>query len=146
MWSPHGPEPDSIDTVLARQKDLQYASRVKNVALRQRQLHRLRHIVAELVKRLPAEAQQDAMVREMAAYGCLTRMHVVRLLAKPLPQDDHSKDIDFSEEGIRTRWQAGLEDAERALAARPWTAPVDPLDGLILHEFPHDAALAPATP
>ncbi|WP_431272196.1 DUF3734 domain-containing protein [Dankookia sp. P2] len=42
-------------------------------------------------------------MRELAAYGCRTVMHVVRLLAPGLDQEDHAKDIDFSRAGIRAR-------------------------------------------
>ena len=52
-----------------------------------------------------------------------TRMHVVRLLAPPLAGEDHSKDIDFSPEGIRARWAAGYADTARVLAQAPWTHP-----------------------
>ena len=65
---------------------------------------------------------------------CLTRMHVVRLLAPPLAGEDHSKDIDFSPEGIRARWAAGYADTARVLAQAPWTHPYDPIEGFILHD------------
>jgi NTE family protein len=70
----------------------------------------------------------------LAGYGCLTRMHVVRLLAPPLAGEDHSKDIDFSAEGISARWAAGYADTVRVLAQKPWTHEFDPMEGLILHE------------
>ena len=75
------------------------------------------------------------MVRQMAAYGCLTQMHVVRLLAPRLDNEDHTKDIDFSRAGIRARWAAGYDDAKRALEQAPWERDVDPLEGFHLHEL-----------
>ncbi len=38
---------------------------------------------------LPAEARADPEIAAMAGYGCLTRMHVVRLLAPPLAGEDY---------------------------------------------------------
>lgn len=134
VWNPNGPEPDSILKVMNRQKDLQYSSRAGALIARQRQIHRLRHIISELSARLPQEAMHDNLVREMASYGCPTRMHVVRLLAPQVRGEDHAKDIDFSPSGIKTRWQAGYADANRVLKAQPWAAPVDPIEGFILHE------------
>ena len=96
MWAPNGPEPDSIGKVLARQKDLQYSSRAATHIARQKQLHRLRHVIMELAAKLPHEVANSPEVHELASYGCVTRMHVVRLLAPPLAGEDHSKDIDFS--------------------------------------------------
>ena len=119
MWNPTGPEPDTIWEVLHRQKDIQYSSRIANHIMRQREAHRLRHVINELVKCMPDEARRSTMVRELAAYGCPTRMHVVRLLAPRLENESHIKDIDFSPSGIRSRWQAGYGDTCRALARAP---------------------------
>lgn len=134
MWSPSGPEPDSIWSVLSRQKDLQYSSRAITHIARQKQIHKLRHVIAELTRRLPPEALATNEVGALAAYGCRTQMHVIRLLAPPLAGEDHSKDIDFSPGGIKSRWEAGYADTARVLARSPWTHCVDPMDGIILHE------------
>ncbi len=134
MWGPNGPEPDSLWSVMGRQKDLQYASRAVSHIRRQKQIHNLRHIIAELAEKLPAEARADPEIAAMAAHGCTTRMHVVRLLAPPLAGEDHSKDIDFSAKGIHARWEAGHADTERALAEMPWGQEFDRTEGFILHE------------
>lgn len=134
IWQPHGPEPADMVRVMARQKDLQYASRATAQVVRQKQIHRLRHVIAELVRELPEAQRESPEIRRLAGYGCLTRMHVVRLLAPALAGEDHTKDIDFSPEGIGCRWQAGLADARRVLAQQPWTHEFDPLEGFILHE------------
>jgi NTE family protein len=134
MWAPAGPEPDSIWSVLSRQKDLQYSSRAITHIARQKQIHKLRHVIAMLADKLPAEVRATNEARELAAYGCPTQMHVIRLLSPPLTGEDHSKDIDFSPRGIRARWEAGYAHTARVLAQAPWTACVDPMDGIILHE------------
>jgi NTE family protein len=138
MWNPVGPEPETIWDVLHRQKDIQYSSRVANHIARQLQTHRLRHVIKELVEYVPEDVRNSAAVRELAGYGCLTRMHVVRLLAPRIDNEDHTKDVDFSPAGIRTRWDAGYANARRAIELAPWRGEFDPLDGVILHE-PHDA-------
>jgi NTE family protein len=134
VWSPNGPEPDSIGQVMSRQKDLQYSSRAASHIARQKQIHRLRHVIAELAKRLPEDERKRAEVKALTHYGCLTRMHVVRLLAPPLDGEDHAKDIDFSPAGISARWDAGYTETSRVLAQQPWTHQFDPVEGFILHE------------
>ena len=136
MWNPTGPEPGTIWEVLHRQKDIQYSSRIANHIVRQREAHRLRHVVNELVKYVPDEVRKSALVRELAAYGCPTRMHVVRLLAPRLDNENHTKDVDFSPSGIRQRWEAGYADTTRALRRAAWTDDCDLLEGVILHEPP----------
>jgi len=82
---------------------------------------------------VPHEVRTDE-VRELAAYGCPTRMHVVRLLAPRLDNESHLKDIDFSPSGIRQRWHAGYADTCRALARAAWIGEFQPLDAVVLHE------------
>jgi NTE family protein len=134
MWNPTGAEPETIWEVLNRHKDIQYSSRVASHIARQRQVHKLRHVVSELVKLIPEEKRKHARVRELRQYGCLTRMHVVRLLAPRLGNENHTKDIDFSPAGIGSRWEAGYADTLRALERKAWEDDCDPLEGVILHE------------
>jgi NTE family protein len=135
VWQPTGVEPKSIWEVLGRQKDIQYASRADTHIARQKQLHQLRHVIRELVKHLPESKKESAGCRELAAYGCGTTMHVVRLLAPTLDTEDFFKDIDFSSAGIRQRWEAGLRDAQQVIESAPWNEPVDPLEGVVVHEL-----------
>jgi NTE family protein len=134
VWAPAGPEPDSIWSVLSRQKDLQYSSRAITHIARQKQIHKLRHVIAMLAEKLPPEVKATNEARELAAYGCPTQMHVIRLLSPPLAGEDHAKDIDFSPGGIRARWEAGYAHTARVLDQAPWTTCVDPMEGIILHE------------
>jgi len=140
MWNPMGPEPETIWEVLHRHKDIQYSSRVASQIARQRQVHRLRHVVSELVKFIPDETRNHPVIKDLAEYGCLTRMHVVRLLAPRLDSENHTKDIDFSPTGIRLRWEAGYSDTMRAIQREAWEDECDPLEGVILHEPENDVA------
>lgn len=135
VWQPTGHEPVSIWQVMGRQKDIQYASRADSHIARQKQIHHLRHVIRELEKRLAPERRESDDCRRLSAWGCQTTMHVVRLLAPALASEDYWKDIDFSAAGIRARWQAGLADARRMIERAPWEAPVDPMEGVIVHEL-----------
>ena len=135
VWQPVGAEPQSLWEVMGRQKDIQYASRADSHIARQKQIHRLRHVIRELAKNLPSEKQSDPEMKALAAWGCGTIMHVVRLLAPTLDSEDCLKDVDFSPEGIRSRWQAGLHDTQRVIEHAPWRAEVDPMEGVIVHEL-----------
>ena len=134
MWNPSGPEPETIWEVLHRQKDIQYSSRVGSHIARQSQVHKLRHVISELAQLIPEDARNDPRVKDLAEYGCKTRMHVVRLLAPRLDNENYTKDIDFSPSGIRVRWEAGHADTMHVLRRSPWNEACDPLEGIILHE------------
>ena len=135
VWQPTGPEPASVWEVLGREKDIMYASRADSHIMRQKQIHRLRHVIRELVRHLPSDKKTIRECQELAAWGCATVMHVVRLLAPALASEDYFKDIDFSSAGIRARWQAGIDDTRRMLERAPWDDPVDPMEGIVVHEL-----------
>jgi len=133
VWHQKAAEPSSIWEVMARQKDIQFASRADSHIARQKQIHRLRHVIRELTKELPAAKQGDAKVKELASWGCGTQMHVAHLLAPRLETEDHTKDIDFTPNGISLRRQAGHADTMRMIERAPWRAPADPIEGVIEH-------------
>jgi NTE family protein len=133
VWHQTGPEPESIWQVMGRQKDIQYASRADSHILRQKQIHRLRHVIRELQKQLPAARRNDPEVQELASWGCGTTMHVAHLLAPRLEGEDHTKDIDFTSAGVHARRAAGYADTRRMIERAPWTAPVDPIEGVVEH-------------
>ena len=134
VWHQTAAEPDSIWEVMARTKDIQFASRADSHIARQKQNHRLRHVIRELVKQLPASRQGEEKIRELASWGCGTTMHVAHMLAPRIDNEDHTKDIDFSPAGIRSRREAGYADTNRVLELAPWSGDFDPIEGFILHE------------
>ncbi|ROZ74966.1 patatin-like phospholipase family protein [Ramlibacter sp. WS9] len=133
VWQPDGPEPQSIWQVMGRQKDIQYASRTQSHLARQEQIQRLRRVIREMEKHVPAGQRSDPEVRELATYGCGATMHVLRLLAPRLEGESQAKDIDFTVAGVRTRWQAGYKDTLAMIERAPWEAPVDLIAGVVEH-------------
>ena len=135
LWNPMGDEPGTIWEVLNRQKDIQYSSRVASHIARQRQMHQ--HAPHHPRPRQASAGRRSRGRRRrelLAAYGCQTTMHVVRLLAPQLENENHTKDVDFSPSSIRMRWEAGYANTMRALEQAPWEGEFDPLEGVILHE------------
>jgi NTE family protein len=133
VWHQTGPEPQSIWEVMGRQKDIQYASRADSHIARQKQIHRLRHVIRELCAQMPASKRNEAEVKELASWGCGTTMHVAHLVAPRINGEDHTKDIDFTPSGIHERWHAGYQDTLKMVEAAPWNGPVDPIEGVIVH-------------
>jgi NTE family protein len=133
VWHQTGPEPDSIWQVMGRQKDIQYASRADSHIVRQKQIHRLRHVIRQLTEQLPASKRADPVVKELSAWGCGTTMHVAHLLAPRLESEDHTKDIDFTPAGLSARREAGYADTMRMVERSPWRVPTDPIEGVVEH-------------
>ena len=133
VWHQNRPEPASIWQVLGRQKDIQFASRADSHIARQKQIHRLRHVIQQLASELPAGLKADAHIRELASWGCRTTMHVALLVAPRLPGEDSTKDIDFTHGGVLARSEAGYADTLRMIERAPLRAAVDPIEGVIEH-------------
>ncbi|MCE4535760.1 patatin-like phospholipase family protein [Pelomonas sp. P7] len=133
VWHQTAPEPESIWQVLGRQKDIQYASRADSHIARQKQIHRLRHVIRQLTQQLPASKQADPAIKELASWGCGTTMHVAHLLAPRLEGEDHTKDIDFTPAGVKARREAGYADTLRMIERSPWREPTDPIEGVVEH-------------
>jgi len=140
LWNPHGPEPTSLWQINARQKDIQFSSRANSHIANQQKIHKLRHIIRALQQHIPDKLRNTPDIKELAAWGCGTTMHVVRMVAPRIAGEDHTKDIDFTGRGIRARWQAGYQDTQRAIATAPWQQPVDCKDGVVIHDFEASAA------
>ncbi len=134
LWNSVGQEPQTLLDVMGREKDIQYASRLNNYLYHQKQLQLLRQIILRLVQKMPEELQQQTAIRQLEAYGCSRTMHVVQLLAPHLKNEDYTKDIDFSSQGIRTRRKAGYEDTVWALKHRPWQKAIEKFDAVLIHD------------
>ena len=130
LWPSSGPEPESILQVMSRQRDIQYSSRAESHLDRQKQIHRLRHVIRELGQYVADEKLNAPEVQELLAWGCGTTMQVLELDAPAFDNDDLNRDIDFSSSGIKRRWLAGYEDTARLLKLAPWRETLDPLEGI----------------
>ena len=131
VWHQTGDEPESIQQVMGRQKDIQFASRADSHIAKQKQIHRLRHIIRELSKELTPTKAVDPRIKELTAWGCGTTVHVAHLVAPRLPGEDQSKDIDFSSSGIAIRREAGYANTLRLIERCPWQVEADPIEGVI---------------
>lgn len=135
LWRAAGEAPRTMAQVTGRQRDIQFASRVDSHVRRQAQIHRLRHIVRELARELPQATRERSDIRQMIGYGCGTVMHMVRLVAPRLPDEDHTAAFDFDAGRIRARWAAGRTDARKAIERGAWLRPTDLMDGLVVHDL-----------
>jgi NTE family protein len=99
-------------------------------------------VISQLVQQIPSNLRESEVVKDLADYGCVTQMHVVRLLAPRIGNENHAKDIDFSADGIRARRAAGYSAAMHALQQAPWEGNFDPIEGVILHEAMPEMPLA----
>ncbi len=133
LWHTHGPEPESLAQAFTRQKDILFGSRSRHNIAEQARLHRMRHVIRELVQMLPEDQKNTPKAKELAGWGCTSVMHLIEINARALDGETNSRDFDFSPASIYARWQAGYADANRVIEQRPWEQPVDPMIGVGLY-------------
>lgn len=136
LWSAEGPEPTSFDEVQTRQKDVMFASRSKRHIEDYLRMHAMQNKLREFYALLPEHAKSEAGMAELAALGCTSTIHVVRLRYSGRDWHMASKDINFSKGSIEWRWDQGYRDALRAIEQAAWLAVVPEEIGLVLHELP----------
>ena len=133
MWNPNGPEPESIWQVMGRQKDIQYASRADSHIARQKQIHRLRHVIRELAQQVPAGS--SAIARGARARLLGLRHHDARRAAAGAaprrrgPHQGHRLHAGRHPRAPRGRLRRHAAHDR----ARPVDEPVDPMEGVVVH-------------
>jgi NTE family protein len=136
LWSAVGPEPTTLDEVQTRQKDVTFASRSQRHIADYQATHALQHKLRELHARLPAGARSAADEAALAALGCDSTLHIVRLPYSGRDWHMAAKDVNFSRGSIEWRWDQGYRDALRALGHAGWLQGVAEDTAVVVHELP----------
>jgi NTE family protein len=124
VFQPAGWLPTNLDETSEREKDIRYASRTQSCTNVARDKHHVRHAINELHKLLPPEIANTEEAERLYELGCVTEMDIVQLLYRPSEPEGHSKDYEFSRSSMERRWRQGMADAQAALRASPWLAPM----------------------
>jgi Patatin phospholipase len=83
---------------------------------------------------MTADERETPAAKKLLEWGCGTTMHVVQLKMQRVRGDDHTKDIDFSVDGLQARWDAGYAAASGVLESAPWRQAADPIEGIAVHD------------
>ncbi|HEX4237362.1 MAG TPA: DUF3734 domain-containing protein [Xanthobacteraceae bacterium] len=123
-FQPAGWLPTNLDETSEREKDIRYASRTQSCTNAARDKHHVRHAINELHKLLPPEIANTEEAERLYELGCVTEMDIVQLIYRASEPEGHSKDYEFSRGSMERRWRQGVADAQGALRASPWLAPM----------------------
>lgn len=134
LWDPTENVPQSIAQAMARQKDIQYASRSTEHLADHREMQNLRHAIRILGQHIP-KAQLSPQIKTLTSKGCESKINIIRLIMKALPTDGHTKDIDFGRDTVNARWQAGEKDVERMMRKKSWLQALPEHIGMAIHEL-----------
>ena len=116
LWNPAGPPPETINAVLWRAKQIQYASRTAHdidaVATRVNLRHAIRLLKAAGVSEVAAVPEDPVLTGR--------RLDIVHIVYRPSADQIPDSDAEFSRSSIAERREAGYRDMRAALAAAPW--------------------------
>jgi NTE family protein len=139
LFDAMGPLPQVMEDVESRRKDIMYASRSDRSIEAHRSMHNLRRAIMALWDQLPPDAQKDSHLNQLGDLGCVTTMHIVRLVHRSEPGELASRDYEFSADSVREHRTAGYRDALAMLEKPTWLEPAPPDVGVIVHEPPRKA-------
>jgi NTE family protein len=136
LWSADGEEPGTLDEVQTRQKDVTFASRSQRHIEDYVASHQMRQKLRALYLALPESARSADSARELAALGCDSTLHIVRVPYAGRDWHMASKDINFSRGSTEWRWNQGYQDGLRAIQAAGWLSFYSEDTPLVVHELP----------
>jgi len=124
LFPSRGPLPGTIEEAAEREKEIRYSSRTRMGTDSVHAMHDIRHNLEGLLEKLPDELGRLPEVAFLREIACVTTMDIAQLIYRPEEVQGSFKDYEFSRSTMRARWQSGVSDTQRTLAASPWLEPM----------------------
>lgn len=135
LFDSYGLNPDTMDDVEKRKKDIEYSSRFEKIIELHHEIHSLKFLIHQLVRELPENKRNTSIAQNCLQDGWDKTVSLVRFLYRGDEDDLSSKDYEFSRKTINEHIQKGYEDGKEGLIRSPWNKPV-PVDvGIALHDM-----------
>ena len=135
LFSYHKHIPDTMMNVLNTKKDIEFASKHKEIIKIFSEMHFLQNTIESLSNMIPNNATANHIHTLLKQIGHPTALNIVRFHYQDQPSDLWSKDYNFSKIAINKHYEKGVNDAARALKNPTWLEVIDDEAGAVLHEF-----------
>jgi len=103
---------------MTREKEIRYSSRTRAGTDQFKYVQRLRHILADLMEKLPEDLKNSPEARLLGKEAQQKVYNIVQLIYRAKNYEGHSKDYEFSRLSMQEHWRAGYHDARRTLRHR----------------------------
>jgi NTE family protein len=107
LFSAAGELPRTIMDVVAREKEIRYSSRTRQVSDQLLRLRKERRAVGRLLRKLPESLKDDPDVAFLRAHAQEQPVNVVQLIYRANAWESGSRDYEFSARSMREHWAAG---------------------------------------
>ncbi|WP_322062593.1 patatin-like phospholipase family protein [Paraburkholderia sp. J63] len=136
LWSARGPVPQTLENVGVRVKDIQYSSRTRLVTDMLQREQRYRHLLRELLQRVPQAAREgDRLCKVAENLACSKRYNVLQLIYQQQKFERGDKDYQFGRTTMQSHWDAGLSDIRRTLGNDTWLDLPTNQTGFVTHDI-----------
>jgi len=108
LFAARGEPPATIMDVYAREKDIRYSSRTRQVTDQLLRLRKEREAIRKVLAKLPAELAEDPDVERLAALAAEHAVNVVHLIYRKHGWEGGAADFEFSRATMEHHWSAGL--------------------------------------
>lgn len=122
LFDGYGPEPRTMDDVMWRQAQIQYASRTTQHLEHVTARLNARRVIAHLEDKLTPGVKAASTVRDALSLSYAHRMDIVHVTYHPGKGIPPEAGHEFSRASIIERAQAGYDDLKHAMRAAPWSA------------------------
>ncbi|WP_423607010.1 patatin-like phospholipase family protein [Sphingomonas sp. MS122] len=108
--------PRTITDVMAREKEIRFSSRTRQVSAERMRLRQEREAIRKVLAKLPPELHDDPDVAALRAVADEKPVSLVHLIYRANAWEGGSRDFEFSARSMREHWEAGRIDTERTMA------------------------------
>ncbi|MCG5075574.1 DUF3734 domain-containing protein [Paraburkholderia tagetis] len=135
LWCARGPVPQTLENVGMRVKDIQYSSRTRFVTDMLQREQRYRHLLRELLERVPkATRESDRLCKIADDLACSKRYNVLQLIYQQQTFERGDKDYQFGRTTMQSHWEAGLTDIRGTLSNDTWLDLPGNQTGFVTHD------------
>ncbi|MEN2785570.1 patatin-like phospholipase family protein [Sphingomonas qilianensis] len=108
--------PRTIMDVAAREKEIRFSSRTRQVSNEVMRIRQDREAVRKVLAKLPPQLLDDPDVQALAARSEEDPVNLVHLIYRANAWEGGSRDFEFSARTMREHWQAGVEAVAETMA------------------------------
>ncbi|WP_431471096.1 patatin-like phospholipase family protein [Sphingosinithalassobacter sp. LHW66-3] len=108
--------PQTIMDVLAREKEIRYSSRTRQVSTERMRLRLEREAIRKVLAKLPPELHDDPDVRALEAQAAEKPVSLVHLIYRANAWEGGSRDFEFSHRSMAEHWHAGGRAVAQTMA------------------------------
>ncbi len=108
--------PQTIMDVLAREKEIRYSSRTRQVSTERMRLRLEREAIRKVLAKLPPELHDDPDVRALETQAAEKPVSLVHLIYRANAWEGGSRDFEFSHRSMAEHWHAGGRAVAQTMA------------------------------